>query len=810
MLFANLRIATRFLLKHKEYTLINIVGLSLSLVCVLFIGLYCYDELSFDRFHSKADRLYRVIENETASDGTTAMLADVGFRLGTLNEELPAIGKGCRIITFGRANFSTAENDTKIYEPFTVSEQGFLDLFDFKILYGSPERALSEPHTAIITRSTAIRLFGRADVVNKVIHNDRDQQPFTITAVLEDLPANSHLQVNMVFSLESFANEKWYLENMPNDWSGHNFATYILTKPGVDQKALEKSITSVVAKNRKKDASHTTFTLQPLVDVHFHSADIRGGFSSNPGEISYLFIFGAVGIFILVIACINYINLSTSLSITRGKEIGIKKVAGAARHNLIGQFITESNLVCMFSLMLAMMVVNVLLPSFNDFAGKSLSMTLLWDLRILAVLICFALVIGTLSGSYPAFYLSRFKPALAIKGFSTGKKRGFLRQGLVVFQFALSITLILATFIAYQQLSFIRHKNLGFQQEQVVVLDINSGDVRRGFEVIKNELASIPEVKDVTVSSRVPGEWKNLPQVGVAVSGSEKPEQFFFMGVDDAFFRTFEIDLVAGRNFYAGNPSDSISFIINETAAKALGMNGRLGENLSIESVNFAVSESKLEQPFKGKIIGVVKDFHFQSLHQKIGPLLVAYYNNPIHSIDYFSARLTAGNWPTVMKRMEKALQKVDPSHLFEYNFLDQRLEDFYRQDIKRGQIFALAAGVSIGLACLGLFSLVSFMTEQRTKEIGVRNVLGATSAQIVVMLSGNYLKLVALGFVIATPLAIWALSKWLESFAYRISIGWLTVLAACILSLMIAFLTVGYKSLGAARRNPVKSLRSE
>lgn len=810
MSFSNLRIATRFLLKHKEYTLINVIGLSLSLVCVLFIGLYCYDELSFDRFHNKADRIYRIIEHETANDGTTSRMADVGFRLATLGDELPAIEQGCRITAFGRANFSTPENDAKIYESFVVSEQAFLDIFDFPVIQGSREKALTRPHTVIITRSTAMKLFGRTDVVDKVIHNDRDDQPFRVTAVLEDPPANSHLQMSMIFSLESFAHEKWYEQELTNDWSSHGFATYILNNADTDKGALEKSIDAIVTRNRKKQDAHSSFTLQPLADVHFHSADIRGGFSTAPGEISYLYIFGAVGIFILVIACINYVNLSTSLSITRGKEIGIKKVAGAARYNLIRQFITESNLICLVSLVLALMVVNVLMPSFNDFAGKSLDISFLWDLKVLAVLIGFTLLTGTLSGSYPAFYLSHFKPATAIKGFSSVRKKGMLRQGLVVFQFALSITLILATFIAYQQLSYIRNKNLGFQHDQVVVLDINSGAVRKGFEVIKDELMSIPEVKDVTVSSRVPGEWKNLPQVGVAVGNSETPEQFYFMGVDDAFFRTFEIDLVAGRNFTAINPADSASFIINETAAKALGFNGRPGEPLSIASVNYAVSEDRLEHPFKGRIIGIVKDFHFQSLHQKIGPLIVAYYNNPIHSIDYFSVRLTEGNVPAVLKQMERALHKVDPTHLLEYNFLDQRLEDFYRQDVKRGQIFALAAGVSIGLACLGLFSLVSFMTEQRTKEIGVRKVLGATSAQIVLMLSGNYLKLVMIGFVIATPLAIWTLGKWLESFAYRITIDWITVLAACILSLMVALLTVGYKSLGAAKRDPVKSLRNE
>jgi putative ABC transport system permease protein len=524
---------------------------------------------------------------------------------------------------------------------------------------------------------------------------------------------------------------------------------------------------------------------------------------------SYLYIFGAVGIFILLIACINYVNLSTSLSITRGKEVGVKKVAGATRFNLIRQFITEANIVSFMALIVALLVVNVLMPSFNTFTGKGLSMSVIWTLPVGGSIVLFILLIGVLSGSYPAFYLSRFRPAQAIKGFTAAKK-GMLRQALVVFQFSLAITLILATLVAYQQLSFIRNKNLGFQQDQLVVLDINSGDVRRGFEVIKNELSRIPNVSSVCVSSRVPGEWKNIPQTGITFNGTDVKEKLFFMGADDAFLKTFGIDLISGRNFSESIPGDSASFLVNETAAKMLGIQVPANDEVSIERVNYSVEDSDLEQPFKGRVIGVVKDFHFQSLHQQIGPLLIAWRSNPIHSIDYFSLRLSGGDWPVALKEVEKAFQKVDETHLIEYNFLDQRLADFYREDIKRGEIFAVATGIAIALACLGLFSLASFMTEQRTKEIGIRKALGATTSQIVVMLSGSYLKLVVVGFIIATPLAVWALSHWLESFAYRISIGWLSVGAACVLSLFIAIVTVGLKSLKAAMENPVRALRSE
>ncbi len=426
-----------------------------------------------------------------------------------------------------------------------------------------------------------MRLFGTADVVGKVIVRNAEQN-FSITAVLEDFPTNSQIQGNMFFSMESFASAPWYKENMPNDWDGNSFATYVLAKAGTDQASLETAITKIVKSNLNNESVTTGVSLQPLTDVHFHSADIRGGAAVRMGETSYLYIFGAVGIFILLIACINYVNLSTSLSITRGKEVGVKKVAGATRFNLIRQFITEANLVSFLALIVALLLVNVLMPSFNAFTGKELSMSVIWQLPVTASIILFVFIVALLSGSYPALYLSRFKPAQAIKGFTAAKK-GILRQGLVVFQFALSITLILATLVAYQQLSFIRNKNLGFQQDQLVVLDINSGDVRRGFDVIKNELSKIPDISSVCVSSRVPGEWKNIPHTGITFNGSDVKEKLFFMGADDAFLKTFGIDLISGRNFFESIPGDSASFLINETAAKMLGIKVPANEEVSIE-----------------------------------------------------------------------------------------------------------------------------------------------------------------------------------------------------------------------------------
>jgi putative ABC transport system permease protein len=583
---------------------------------------------------------------------------------------------------------------------------------------------------------------------------------------------------------------------------------YYILSEGANVTDITKRLNEVVKANRPDDAIPSHFRLQPLTDIHFYSANITGAGNGRQGEISYVYIFGAVGLFLLIIACVNYINLSTAFAITRGKEIGIKKVAGAHRNNLIAQFITESTFIAFVSVLLALVFVNVLLPQFNEFTGKTIELTLLFQLPSILMLAGFTLLLGFLSGFYPAFYLSKLKPAMALKGFSKGQGSAWLRKGLVVFQFTLSIMLIIASITAYRQIQFIRSKNLGFNQEQLVMLDINSGKVRRGAETIKTELLRLPAAKSVTVSSRVPGEWKNLLQVRIATTDQPEGVHHYMIGADEDFLSTFEISLVKGRNFLPGR-SDSLSVLINETAANLLGIT-EPGYQVSIPAVNYGASDEPLEKPFYARVIGIVGDFHFQSLHQKIAPMVITHSTNPIQSIDYFTVRLNPGDMETTLKAMEKIFATVDTDHPLEYNFLDDRLADFYQEDLKRGKLFGISAIVSISIACLGLFSLASFNTEQRTKEIGIRKVLGASLGQITLLLSGNYIKLVAVGFLIAAPLSFWALREWLASFAYRIQIdAWILALAG-ILSVIIALLTVSYKSIRAALADPVDSLRNE
>ena len=436
-MFKHLTIAFRFLFKNREYALINIGGLCLSLVAVFLITLYLVDELNFDRMHTKKDRIYRVIEHQPSEQGEESDLAGVAFRASTVEDEIAAIEVATPITHFGRANISNDENSDLFYEELYYGQQDFFKVFDFKVVYGNRDQLLTKPFTAVFTRSTAIKIFGTADVVGKNFHSDRDDQPFTISGVIEDFPSSSHLSLNILFSMESLLSTERFQQVQTSDWSSNYFSIYYLLKPDADPKKAEVAVTDLVKNNRTETTSPFYFWLQPLTDIHFYSSEIRGGYGSRSGNIYYVYIFAAIGLFILVIALVNYVNLSTALSSIRGKEIGVKKVAGATKGHLVTQFIMESTLVVFIAVGLAIVIVTTLLPFFNSFTGKSISAQLISQPTSLVVLAVFTLFIGFLSGSYPAFYLSRLQPIKIMKGFSKGSRSSWIRSGLVVFQFTL-------------------------------------------------------------------------------------------------------------------------------------------------------------------------------------------------------------------------------------------------------------------------------------------------------------------------------------------------------------------------------------
>ncbi|MEP7317858.1 MAG: FtsX-like permease family protein [Panacibacter sp.] len=797
------KIAWRNLMKNKVFSFINIFGLTIGLTSFLLIALYIFDELTFDSFHKNADNIYRVIDNKISADGKEIKVAASGYQVSEKTKtDFPEVKDAARLVTFGRTNISTTENTNVFYEPFQVGNAGFLNIFDFELLQGDRNTALSAPHSVIITEETAQKLFNTTKVLNKTIKADRDSMPYKITAVLKNFPVNSHLSFDLLFSESSMINDDF--KNFINsDWSSDAFTTYLLLNNKTDAHKIETKINQLVAAHQNSDSKNkSSFILQPLKDIHFYSSDIEGNSGKN-GNITYIYVFCIVALFVLLIACINYMNLTTARFVNRAKEIAVRKVAGASRKNLTGQFLAEAFLVTTVAVVLALFLAEILLPAFNTFTEKQLTLNTQTDYRIWLGVASIIVVVGLLSGVYPALFQSRLKPLLLLKSkINVGKGNLSVRRSLVVFQFALSITMIVATVIVYMQMKYINTKDMGFNKEQLLVVDINSGKVRRGAATIKTEFTKLAQVTDVSVSSRVPGEWKDLPKVKVKNEKIQtaEGEDMYFLGIDDEFLKTYQISLIKGRNFINNSNADSSSVIINETAAKELG----------ITEPSEQIIEIPLDEPFHARVVGIVKDFNFQSLRQPLAPMILGFQKNPVQNIDYFTVRVATDNMSETLKQMDAILHNIDQSHLFEYHFLDNQWDLFYREDHIRETIFLIVAILTILIACLGLFGLATYAAEQRIKEIGIRKVLGASVGSIVTMLSKDFLKLVLIASIIAFPVAWWAMDQWLHDFAYRITISWWIFIIAAFTALCIAFFTISFQAIKAAIANPVKSLRTE
>jgi putative ABC transport system permease protein len=806
--------AWRNLLKNKIFSVINIIGLTIGLTSFLLIALYVFDELTFDSFHKNANNIYRLINDKTTADGKETKIAAAGYQVSArAKTDIPGVKDVVRITAFGRANVSAAENTNVFYEDFLIGNPGFLAVFDFKLLHGNRSTALTAPHSIIVTEKTAKKFFGTDDVLGKILKIDRDSIPYNITGVLKNFPANSSLSFNLMVSESSIADDD-FKQFINSDWNSDYFTTCLLLDKNADPNKVASQINQLVASNQKKDVKDKSdFMLQPLKDVHFYSENIEGA-PANAASIIYIYVFSAIALFILFIACINYMNLTTARFTNRTKEIAVRKVAGASRKNLIGQFLSEAFLLTAIALILALILTKILLPAFNSFTEKQLTLDGQTDYRIWVGVAIVFIVTALLSGIYPALFQSHLRPLLLLKNkLPAGKGNISLRRSLVVFQFTLSIIMIIATLVVYFQIEYVNTKDMGFKKDHLAVIDINSGKVRSSAETIKAEFLKLPQVKDVSVTSRVPGEWKRLPKVKTLLAGANKVDEkaMYFIGAGDAFLKTYQIALAKGRNFFAGSSADSASVLLNETAAKELHITNPSGQLVEIPSVNFGGGDfSPLDKPFAVRVIGIVKDFNFQSLHEPLAPMVIAYQQNPVQSIDYFTARLAPGNESATLKKMDAILHSIDQNHLFEYHFLDKQWDLFYRNDRIRETIFLVIAALAIFIACLGLFGLSTYAAEQRVKEIGIRKVLGATVSQLTGMLSKDFLKLVFVACIIAFPLAYWIMNKWLQSFAYRIHISWWIFTAAGFAAVLIALITVSFQAIKAAAANPVESLRSE
>ncbi len=805
--------AWKNLSKNRFFSLINIIGLTIGTTCFLLIALYIFDELTFDRFHENASRTYRLVNHRTNPKGQLTKISGAGYQVSArAKTDFPAVQAIARLLTLGRANISTPDNSQLFHEDMNFAHPEFFDVFDFKFLHGDPATALARPHTVVMTEEMATRLFGTTDVLGKAVRVDSDSIPLAITGVLKDFPSNSSISFNLLFS-ESSLTSDGFRKFIDTDWDSDAFATYVVLNQRDDRKKVEAELTRLVAAHQNADNDgKSNFVLQPLEAIHFHSADIVGN-SGRKGSLETIYVFSVIAFFVLVIACVNYVNLTTARYINRGREIAVRKVVGASRQNLISQFLAEAFLTTAFAMVFALMATKAALPWFNAFTEKQLAFGTGMDYRIAIGMVMTAVVVGLLSGLYPALVQAGLNPLSLMKGKTVASKNGVsLRRGLVVLQFAVSFVMIVATMVVFLQMKYVSTKDMGFNKEQLVVIDINSGAVRNNWQTIKTEFSKLAQVTDVSVSSRVPGEWKNLPKVAVrhGATGDAQENEMFFLGVDDQFLKTYEITLMEGRNFRNDPLADADAVLVNESAAKSLGIDELSAKLIEIPAVNFGGEFSALDQLVLAKVVGIVHDFNFQSLREPLAPMILGNTNNPIHNIDYFTARLVPGNTVQTLEKMQEILYGIDPNHRLEYHFLDEQWELFYRSDEIRETIFLMMALLAVIIACLGLLGLSTYAAEQRIKEIGIRKVLGAKVSGIVGLLAKDFLKLVLLAVVIATPIAWWAMNKWLEDFAYRIDIQWWMFASAGSVALVIALLTVSWQAIRAALANPVDSLRDE
>ncbi|MDR8393693.1 ABC transporter permease [Aliifodinibius sp. S!AR15-10] len=776
------KIAWRNLIRSKGYTFINIMGLALGMVCVLFITLWVWDELSFDRFHEKSDRLHRVI-SEVRWDvtqvwkTTPARLADV------LREEIPEI-KSVAKITYPRELLVEVNGETG-KEKGMNAEPDFLNMFTFPLLQGDTKAALNSPNRIVISRDFAERYFHGVNPIGQVVR--MEGQDFQVTGVMENVPANSTLQFDFILPQVQFEQGKEWVQR----WGVFSFFTFVELKPGVEKGVVDQKIENLIGEQTAEESTHHLF-LEPVTNMHLYDHYVNG--QPVGGRMTFIYLFVAIALFILIIACINFMNLATARSARRAREVGIRKTSGAGRFDLAGQFIGEAVVTAGLSMLVALLLFELLQPSFNNLTGKSLELSF-QEPSLLVSLLGITLVAGLLAGSYPAFFLSSLNPVNTLKGsLKLGPANIRFRKILVVFQFALSIILMIATMVVYQQVQFIQQKNLGYEKENLILSPF-SGDLYGSRETLKELVLQSSSIVSATFVSDYP---HNIEGSSGDLSWDGKPAgqtvEVAPLSVGYDFLETMNISLKEGRDFSPEMASDSAAYIINETAARLMDMDEPVGKQ-----IDFWLGT--------GTIIGVIEDFHIASLHEKIKPLILMAMPENAQGI---VVRTAPGQTQQAVAELERAVEQLSPASPFEYHFMDTLYEQQYRSEMLVGTLARLATFLAIFISCLGLFGLAMFMAQERTKEIGIRKVLGATASNIVKLLSSDFIQLVMLGFVIAIPIGWYAANKWLQGYAYRIDIGFEPFLLAGAAAFLIALATVSWQSIRAALANPVESLRSE
>jgi putative ABC transport system permease protein len=805
MLYNNIKIAFRNLWRKKGFSAINIFGLTLGIATCLLIMLFIQHELSYDRYNTKANRMVRVVFMSVTGNQELKEANIMAPVAAAMKADYPEVEDATRIRPYGQPRI-TYGHKTFRSDKIAFVDSNFFRVFTLPLVKGDAVTALAQPNTVVITRSIAKKYFGNEDPIGKVLECKDVNSSLTVTGLIDEVPATSH------FHFDLFASMATLPEARTDSWMASNFFTYLVLPQNIDYKKLEAKMSVLVDKyigpqlqqaigvtltQFRQQGNSIRFTLQPLTDIHLHS-NLTGEMEAN-GDISYIYIFGAVALFMLLIACINFMNLSTAGASKRAKEVGIKKVVGSLKGQLVRQFLMESILLTAVALVLSVVVVHLALPYFNALAGQNLVLRFT-DTWMLPALVILGLVTGVIAGSYPAFFLSGFKPIAVLKGhYTSGKKSISLRSGLVVFQFFISISLIVGTTVVYKQLSYIQHKELGYNKDQVVVIH-ETYWLRNNQQVFRDKLLQDPRVVSVTASGYLPAGPSNNNNFFIyADDRSTELVKTLRYDIDENYLSTMGMQLLKGRNFSKDFGADSAGIIVNETAARLFGW----GVNPLDHSLTHVENDgSKVTYT----VIGVVKDFHFRSLHELIAPLVMVKGNDYGTMIAKIKTRDVTG----VLGSMQQAWNDLKAEVPFSYSFLDDRFNNTYKAEQTIGRILGVFAGLTIFVACLGLFGLAMFTAEQRTREIGIRKVLGANVSGLVALLSKDFLKLVVIAFCIATPTAWYVMNQWLQDFAYRTNISWWVFALAAVLAIVIAVVTISFQAIKAAFMNPVKSLRTE
>ena len=797
-----LTIAVRNLLRQKGYSAINVLGLAIGIACCVLILLYVQDELSYDQYHEKKDRIYRVVESATVAGRSIEAASTPPPWAPVLAKDYPIIEAYTRIKPPG-SRWLLRYKEKRFYERyFAFVDSSFFDIFTFPLVQGDAKTVLADPHTVVLSESMADKYFGDENPIGEVITGD-DLYEFTVTGVMRDMPKNTHFHFDFLASYASLAPNRLYDEpsTMQDQGFSHDLFTYLLLREGYTPEDLERELPGFLdlylGELLKSVGIEARPYLQPITNIHLHSnmeAEIRANSS-----IRYVYIFSCLAVFILLIACVNFVNLSTARSARRAQEVGMRKVLGAHRNQLIKQFTGESILVSVIALVIALGLLHLLLPQFNLLSGKTLAMDYqsTWLVPTLAGI---ALVTGIFAGGYPAFILSSFRPVAVLSGaLKAGASHSLLRKVLITFQFGISILMIVGTIVVLDQLEYMQNKPLGFDEDNLVVVRLPDEEALRGYPAYRDALMQFPDILNVSTSNSIPGGQTSLNLVTPEGVQEDESPVYQMIQADFGFIETLGIEMASGRTFSRAFGSDSTACLINEAAVRTLGWEDPIGRT-------FRLTGEDDDPPLS--VIGVMADFHVQSLHQPITPLMVRLDTEPD---SFMVVRIQGTNVTRGLELLQDQWRKTYPNHpALDYSFLDDNLEQLYQAERRLGSVFIAGAVLSILIACLGLLGLSSFMAEQRTREIGVRKVLGATITNVILLLSRDFTKLVLLAFVLGAPAGYFVMQAWLEDFPYRIDPGLGMIFFAGLAALLVAWLTVGYQAFKAATANPADAVHAE